>query len=133
MVFGHEVVALQDFLGRLPPHPGGGLPQPGRISRCKGASHHQPENSPEGAQNRQAPVLIPAFPGTNCERHTARAFEAAGAVPEIPIIRNRTPQEVADSVQEMARLIREAQIGADPRRLFRRGRAGWLRQFITSS
>ena len=33
-------------------------------------------------------VLIPTFPGTNCELDTARAFELAGAEPEIFLFRN---------------------------------------------
>jgi phosphoribosylformylglycinamidine synthase len=33
-------------------------------------------------------VVIPVFPGTNCEYDTARAFEKAGAVPEIMVINN---------------------------------------------
>ena len=55
-------------------------------------------------------VLIPAFPGTNCELDTARAFEAAGAVPDVLVIRNRSPREVAQSVAEAAKRIRGAQI-----------------------
>ena len=55
-------------------------------------------------------VLIPVFPGTNCELDTVRAFEEAGAVPELLIVRNRTADEVAQSVLEMARRLREAQI-----------------------
>ncbi len=55
-------------------------------------------------------VLIPAFPGTNCELDTARAFERAGAVPEVVLIRNLTPQHVRDSVDAVAAAMRKAQI-----------------------
>ncbi|MCD8199447.1 MAG: phosphoribosylformylglycinamidine synthase, partial [Coriobacteriaceae bacterium] len=55
-------------------------------------------------------VLIPAFPGTNCEYDTARAFEEAGADPEVLVIRNLTPTEVSESVERMAEAIGEAQI-----------------------
>ncbi len=36
-------------------------------------------------------VVIPVFPGTNCEYDSARAFSCAGGQPEILVIRNRTP------------------------------------------
>lgn len=55
-------------------------------------------------------VLIPAFPGTNCEIDTARAFERAGAVADIMVVRNLTPSAVAESVREMARRMDRAQI-----------------------
>ncbi len=51
-------------------------------------------------------VLIPVFPGTNCEYDTAKAFEDAGAKANIFVIRNNTADEVARSVEEFARLCR---------------------------
>ena len=59
-------------------------------------------------------VVIPAFPGTNCEDDTARAFERAGAEPKVFVIRNRTPDDIACSVNEFAEIIRESQIIALP-------------------
>ncbi len=50
-------------------------------------------------------VLIPVFPGTNCEYDTARAFEDAGAVARIFVIRNRTREEISRSAEEFAALI----------------------------
>ncbi|MCR5794811.1 MAG: phosphoribosylformylglycinamidine synthase [Solobacterium sp.] len=55
-------------------------------------------------------VLIPVFPGTNCEWDTARAFEKYGAEAEIFIIRNRTSEEIAESAQKFAAAIRNSQI-----------------------
>jgi len=55
-------------------------------------------------------VLIPVFPGTNCEYDTARAFELAGAVAEIMVFRNRTHGEVESSLKALAAAIEEAQI-----------------------
>lgn len=55
-------------------------------------------------------VLIPVFPGTNCEYDTARAFERAGAQPEICVIRNLSQKAIGESLSEMERLIRESQI-----------------------
>ncbi len=55
-------------------------------------------------------VFVPVFPGTNCEYDTIKAFEKAGAVCDPFVFRNKTPQDVADSVAEMQKRIRTAQI-----------------------
>ena len=55
-------------------------------------------------------VVIPAFPGTNCEMDSARAFEKAGAEADIHIIRNLTAAQLEDSILELERKIRESQI-----------------------
>jgi len=55
-------------------------------------------------------VLIPVFPGTNCEYDTARAFIKAGAEPEVMVIRNLTAQAVAQSVEAFARAVGRSQI-----------------------
>ncbi len=55
-------------------------------------------------------VLIPAFPGTNCEYDTAKALENAGFVPEIVVIRNLTSALVADSVAAFAEKLPQAQV-----------------------
>ncbi len=59
-------------------------------------------------------VLIPVFPGTNCEYDTARAFEKAGAVVETLIVRNLTSAEIIETLERMARLISNSQIIAIP-------------------
>ncbi|MBQ8259106.1 MAG: phosphoribosylformylglycinamidine synthase [Clostridia bacterium] len=55
-------------------------------------------------------VLIPVFPGTNCEFDTAKAFADAGADPEIFVIANLSAETVARSVEEFAKKARESQI-----------------------
>ena len=55
-------------------------------------------------------VLIPVFPGTNCEFDSARAVMAAGAEAEIAVIRNLTADDVARSVESIAAKIAESQI-----------------------
>ena len=47
-------------------------------------------------------VYIPVFPGTNCDYDSAKAWRAAGAEVETTIFRNLTPQDVLDSIDEMA-------------------------------
>ena len=55
-------------------------------------------------------VLIPAFPGTNCEYDSARAFAAAGADPEIIVIRNLRAGDITASVEEFASKLKDAQM-----------------------
>jgi len=55
-------------------------------------------------------VLIPVFPGTNCEIDTAKAFADAGAEPEIFVIKNLTPDAVARSVEKFASKLENSNI-----------------------
>jgi len=55
-------------------------------------------------------VLIPVFPGTNCEFDSARAVLAAGGDAEIVVIRNLTAEDVSRSVDVVAKKIEESQI-----------------------
>lgn len=55
-------------------------------------------------------VLIPVFPGTNCEYDSAKAVRDAGAEAEIFVINNLTPEGIARSVQKFASAVRESQI-----------------------
>ena len=55
-------------------------------------------------------VIIPVFPGTNCEYDMARAFNLNGAETKIMVFRNRTPEELSQSLKDFAKEIQEAQI-----------------------
>jgi len=55
-------------------------------------------------------VLIPVFPGTNCEYDSARAMLSAGADPEIFVVRNLTAEDVTRSVEQFAAKIAESQM-----------------------
>ena len=55
-------------------------------------------------------VLIPVFPGTNCEYDTAKAFANAGADPEIVVIKNLSSADITESVELMTKKIQESQI-----------------------
>ena len=55
-------------------------------------------------------VIIPVFPGTNCEYDTAKAFARAGADPEILVIRNLTPADVTASCEALVKAIGKSQI-----------------------
>ena len=55
-------------------------------------------------------VLIPVFPGTNCEYDTLKAFERAGAEADVLVVRNLSAKDVAESAAEFARRIAQSQI-----------------------
>ena len=55
-------------------------------------------------------VFIPAFPGTNCEYDSARAFERAGAEADVQIFRNLKQSHVEESIERFVKSVNEAQI-----------------------
>ena len=55
-------------------------------------------------------VFIPAFPGTNCEVDSARAFEKAGAETEILVVKNLSVSDIEETIDRMEKAIRQAQI-----------------------
>ena len=59
-------------------------------------------------------VLIPVFPGTNCEYDMANAFNRYGGDSEIFVIRNLSAQDMEDSVSEFTKHIENSQIIAIP-------------------
>ena len=76
------------------------------------------ENFEFAATERKAPaikvakpkVLIPAFPGTNCEYDSAKAMRDAGADPEIIVIQNLTSDGIRASVDKFANALKSAQM-----------------------
>lgn len=55
-------------------------------------------------------VLIPVFPGTNCEYDTKKVLELAGAKAETFVINNLSADSIAKSVEEFAKKTKDAQI-----------------------
>ncbi|MBQ9833331.1 MAG: phosphoribosylformylglycinamidine synthase [Clostridia bacterium] len=55
-------------------------------------------------------IAIPVFPGTNCEYDTAKAIERAGGEAEILVIKNLGANDVAQSVEAFAKLIKRSQM-----------------------
>jgi len=80
------------------------------------AGSPQPQNYTQ--RNTQKPqtsiaqprILIPVFPGTNCEYDTARAFERAGGKPNVFVINNLSAQKIDESLTIMAQKIDQSQI-----------------------
>ena len=87
----------------------------GTKSEIKGSdiekiSYSAHERMHVGISHTRPKVLIPVFPGTNCEYDTARQFENAGAEPIIEVIKNLTARDVSESVDRIAERIEESQI-----------------------
>jgi len=55
-------------------------------------------------------VIIPVFPGTNCEYDSMRAFERAGAQVEIVVLNNLSSKHIEQSIKVIAEKIRNSQI-----------------------
>ena len=55
-------------------------------------------------------VLIPVFPGTNCEYDTARIFERCGAKAEVFVVRNQTSSQIEESIEAFSKLIAQSQM-----------------------
>ncbi|MDR2982967.1 MAG: phosphoribosylformylglycinamidine synthase [Puniceicoccales bacterium] len=87
--------------------PTASISTPGQNDSCSFTSIHGSKNSPRIARPR---VIIPVFPGNNCEYDSARAFREAGAEPQIFVIRNQTSRDVDESLRELAAAIRNSQI-----------------------
>ena len=61
-------------------------------------------------KTRKPKVLIPVFPGNNCEYDSAKAFDRAGAEPEIIVIKNLTSSAISQSVDYFAREVAKSQM-----------------------
>lgn len=70
---------------------------------------HTPRRSP-AVRYAKPRVLIPVFPGTNCEYDTAKVLAEAGAEPVISVIKNLSASDIARSVEKFAREIGNSQI-----------------------
>ena len=88
------------------------------VYSCNIAQDSKVENFTYNATSYPAPaikvarpkVLIPAFPGTNCEYDSARAVRNAGAEPEIIVINNLSADGIQRSVETFATQLKDAQM-----------------------
>ncbi|MDI6603599.1 MAG: phosphoribosylformylglycinamidine synthase [Thermoanaerobacteraceae bacterium] len=55
-------------------------------------------------------ILIPVFPGTNCEYDSKRAFEKAGGIVDIVVFRNLSGDDIKDSINNLVKAINNSQI-----------------------
>ena len=111
-VFGNESVCLNEILGIYED-------KLESVYSCNIPDTATPvENFSFSATERKAPaikvakpkILIPAFPGTNCEFDSAKAVRDAGAEPEIIVIKNRSSADITASVEEFSTKLKDAQM-----------------------
>ena len=81
-----------------------------KVEHYAALSRHAERRAAPAARCVRPKVLIPAFPGTNCEYDSARAVREAGAEPEILVINNRSADGIRRSVDRFAQALRQAQI-----------------------
>ena len=93
--------ALEDLYPMRVPVPAGRVPAP----NAPAFRHAAPKI---GAARPR--ILIPVFPGTNCEYDSARAAQRAGLTPEILVLNNLTPQGVADSAARFVKAAESSQM-----------------------
>ena len=86
----------------------------GNISNLKSEPHFIESHVAKHSPLSHPKVLIPVFPGTNCEYESARAFTEQGAKVETLVIRNRSSQELQESIQALKYSIDAAQIVCFP-------------------
>ena len=83
---------------------------PGGNSPMKNFSYTAEKRAAPSVKTAKPRVLIPVFPGTNCEYDSAKAMRDAGAEPEIFVVRNLTSDAVAESVDAFASKIKTSQM-----------------------
>ncbi len=92
---------LEDVYPTRVPEKAETLPVFGYTGGCKAAP---------AVKTARPKVLIPVFPGTNCEYDSARAMLSAGAEPEIFVVRNLSAEDVTRSVESFARKVEQSQM-----------------------
>ncbi len=112
ITFGDESICLDEILGIYED-------KLESVYSCNIPDTNTPvENFSFSATERKAPaikvakpkILIPAFPGTNCEFDSAKAVRDAGAEPEIIVIKNRSSADITASVEEFSTKLKDAQM-----------------------
>ncbi len=118
LAFGFESAPLDSLqlawekpLARVFPPVSGALPA-GEVPDWAKKPYVSGEKAPRAKQKAGAKplVVLPVFPGTNCEYDMARAFRIAGADTRIVVIRNGNPEALSESLKELREAIDSAQI-----------------------
>ncbi|MDD6012510.1 MAG: phosphoribosylformylglycinamidine synthase [Oscillospiraceae bacterium] len=79
-------------------------------SKVKTFSHEAGSRKAPAVKSAKPKVLIPVFPGTNCEFDSAKAMDDAGAESKIIVINNLTADGIARSVEHFAKELESAQM-----------------------
>ena len=73
-------------------------------------AENQPVCPAPAVKTAKPKVIIPAFPGTNCEYDTAKVFEDAGAEAKILVVRNLSAADISSSVEEFVKELKDSRI-----------------------
>lgn len=111
MAFGEAVIdfceaqsALEKTLGELYPI----LEESKERKFCDHRTHTGKRKA--GLSISKPKVLLPVFPGTNCEFDTADAFRKEGAFTEAFVLQTQNREQIEESMEALARKIKESQI-----------------------
>ncbi|HWS28765.1 MAG TPA: phosphoribosylformylglycinamidine synthase [Clostridia bacterium] len=78
--------------------------------KAEAVSFHTREGArPHGASMTRPRVLIPVFPGTNCEYESARAVRNAGAEADVMVLHTLSPSATKASIREFTVRLKKAQ------------------------
>ncbi len=87
---------------------------PTRTSRQQGEAplltYRAKEHKKAAISIAKPQVLIPVFPGTNCEYESRKAVELAGGRGEILVINTKSPAAIGESISRFAALLGESQM-----------------------
>ena len=83
---------------------------PDRNTQMENFSYAERNMSAPAIKTAKPKVLIPAFPGTNCEYDSAKAVADAGAEPKIMVINNLSADGIKRSVESFANELKTSQI-----------------------
>ena len=80
------------------------------VEGCETVSSDKPRTAAPAVRVARPRVLIPVFPGTNCEYDSAKVMEDAGAEAKIFVVNNLTPAGISRSVEDFAAELRRSQM-----------------------
>ncbi len=78
--------------------------------KCQNFNYKQEVQKTAAIKIAKPKVLIPAFPGTNCEYDSAKAVADAGAEPQILVINNLSSDGIKRSVEKFASVLKTSQM-----------------------
>ena len=112
IVYGGESLSLTGLLGAYEDKLESVYPCniPAQGGRMETFSAPEFPRSAPAVKTARPKVLIPVFPGTNCEYDSAKAMSDAGAEPEIMVINNLSAEGIARSVDSFAQSLKAAQM-----------------------
>ena len=112
IVYGGESLSLTGLLGAYEDKLESVYPCniPAQGGRMETFSAPEFPHSAPAVKTARPKVLIPVFPGTNCEYDSAKAMSDAGAEPEIMVINNLSAEGIARSVDSFAQSLKAAQM-----------------------